>query len=135
MTELSVVIPVYHCAGCLGALHERLTARLLAVTPDYEIIRVDDSTDGAWEILSDFVIATNHINTVRECVQVAFDEAGIADWERYIRLDPAFLRPAEVDPLIGDRTKAKQQLGWEPQTTFEELIRLMTRSDLALLSR
>ena len=83
----------------------------------------------------DYVIATNRTNTVRECVQIAFEEAGISDWERYVRLDPAFLRPAEVDQLIGDPAKAKRQLGWEPTTTFEELIRLMTRADLALLSR
>jgi GDPmannose 4,6-dehydratase len=82
----------------------------------------------------DFVIATNQTNTVRDCVQIAFDEAGVGDWERYVRLDPAFLRPAEVDQLIGDPAKAKAQLGWEPQTTFEELIRLMTRADLELLS-
>ncbi len=70
---------------------------------------------------------------MRECVQIAFDEAGIEDWERYIHIDPAFLRPAEVDQLIGNPEKAKRQLGWEPKTTFEELIRLMTRSDLELL--
>jgi GDPmannose 4,6-dehydratase len=83
----------------------------------------------------DFVIATNKINTVRECVQIAFDEAGVGDWERYVRLDPAFLRPAEVDQLKGDPGKAKAKLGWEPTTTFEELIRIMTRADLAALSR
>ncbi len=82
----------------------------------------------------DFVIATNKTHTVRDCVQIAFDEAGVPDWERYVRLDPAFLRPAEVDQLIGNPAKAKAQLGWEPHTSFEELIRLMTRSDLALLS-
>jgi len=82
----------------------------------------------------DYVIATNQTNTVRECVQIAFDEAGVADWERYVRIDPAFLRPAEVDQLIGDPAKAKAKLGWEPKTSFEELIRLMTRSDLKLLS-
>ncbi|HEV7807747.1 MAG TPA: GDP-mannose 4,6-dehydratase [Solirubrobacteraceae bacterium] len=82
----------------------------------------------------DYVIATNNINTVRDCVEIAFDEAGIGDWERYVRLDSAFLRPAEVDQLIGDATKAKERLGWQARTSFEELIRLMTRSDLELLS-
>jgi GDPmannose 4,6-dehydratase len=81
----------------------------------------------------DFVIATNEMHTVRECVQIAFDEAGLDDWERYVTIDPAFLRPAEVDQLIGDPTKAKELLGWEPRTSFEELIRLMTRADLELL--
>ena len=81
----------------------------------------------------DYVIATNRANTVRDCVEIAFDEAGVPGWERYVTLDPAFLRPAEVDQLIGNPEKARQKLGWEPTTTFEELIRLMTRSDLALL--
>jgi GDPmannose 4,6-dehydratase len=81
----------------------------------------------------DYVIATGKTNTVRECVEVAFDEAGLGDWEQYVKIDPAFLRPAEVDQLIGSPAKAKADLGWEPQTTFEELIRLMTRADLELL--
>jgi GDPmannose 4,6-dehydratase len=81
----------------------------------------------------DYVIATGKTNTVRDCVQIAFDEAGIDDWEKYVKIDPQFLRPAEVDQLIGSPAKAKADLGWEPQTTFEELIRLMTRADLDLL--
>ncbi|MFP5363731.1 MAG: GDP-mannose 4,6-dehydratase [Thermoleophilia bacterium] len=87
------------------------------------------------DVAEDFVIATNRTHTVRECVQVAFDEAGVDDWERYVRIDPAFLRPAEVDQLIGNPAKAKQKLGWEPKTSFETLIRIMTRSDLRLLAR
>jgi GDPmannose 4,6-dehydratase len=83
----------------------------------------------------DYVIATNKTHTVRECVQIAFDEAGLPDWESYVRIDPQYLRPAEVDQLIGDPAKAKERLGWEPTTSFEELIRLMTRSDLELLAR
>jgi GDPmannose 4,6-dehydratase len=83
----------------------------------------------------DFVIATNSDNSVRECVEVAFDEAGLSDWEQYVEIDSAFVRPAEVDHLIGDYAKAERVLGWRPKTSFEELIRLMTRSDLELLSR
>jgi GDPmannose 4,6-dehydratase len=82
----------------------------------------------------DFVIATNTMHTVRDCVQIAFDEAGVADWEQHVVIDPSFLRPAEVDELVGDSTKAKELLGWEPKTSFEELIRLMTRADLELLA-
>jgi GDPmannose 4,6-dehydratase len=83
----------------------------------------------------DYVIATGRTNTVRECVEIALDEAGLGagNLEKYVHIDPAFLRPAEVDQLIGDPAKAKRDLGWEPQTTFEELIRLMTRADLELL--
>jgi len=83
----------------------------------------------------DYVIATNTTNSVRECVEIAFDEAGLGNWEPYVDLDPKMVRPAEVDQLIGDYSKAERDLGWRPETSFEELIRLMVRSDLALLSR
>jgi GDPmannose 4,6-dehydratase len=82
----------------------------------------------------DYVIATNSTHTVRDCVQVAFDEAGLDDWERYVEIDTSLVRPAEVDLLIGDPSKAERDLGWRPQTSFEELIRLMTRADLELLA-
>ncbi len=85
------------------------------------------------EHADEYVIATNQTNTVRECVQVAFDEAGLPDWEQYVEIDPQFVRPAEVDQLIGSYAKAERDLGWRPETTFEELIRLMTRADLELL--
>ena len=85
------------------------------------------------DVADDFVIATGETNTVRRCVEIAFDEAGL-DWERYVEIDDSLKRPAEVDLLVGDPSKAKRVLGWEPKTTFEELIRLMVRSDLALLS-
>jgi GDPmannose 4,6-dehydratase len=81
----------------------------------------------------DFVIATGEAHSVRECCQVAFDEAGLGDFEQYVTIDPAFVRPAEVDHLIGDPGKAGRDLGWKPETSFEELIRLMTRADLELL--
>jgi len=64
---------------------------------------------------------------------VAFDEAGLDDFEKYVVIDPAFVRPAEVDHLIGSYDKAERDLGWKPKTSFEQLIRLMTRSDLELL--
>src|SRR3954451_10268712 len=85
------------------------------------------------DVAEDFVIATNSSNSVRECVQVAFDEAGLTDWESYVRIDPRFVRPAEVDHLIGSYDKAEKDLGWKPETTFEQFIRIMTRSDLELL--
>src|SRR4051794_1667133 len=83
----------------------------------------------------DCATAANTSHSVRECVEVAFDEAGLGDWERHVEIDPAFVRPAEVDHLIGDYAKAERTLGWKPKTSFEELIRLMTRADLELLSR
>src|SRR4051812_29143928 len=75
----------------------------------------------------DYVIATNETHTVRECVQIAFDEAGVDDWERYVRLDPQFLRPAEVDQLIGNPSKAKERLGWEPTKRLQEVHPPLTR--------
>ncbi|HEY4096724.1 MAG TPA: GDP-mannose 4,6-dehydratase, partial [Baekduia sp.] len=83
----------------------------------------------------DYVIATGKTNSVRECVEIALDEAGLGadNLEKYVHIDPQFLRPAEVDQLIGSPAKATRDLGWEPETTFEELIRLMTRADLELL--
>jgi GDPmannose 4,6-dehydratase len=98
-----------------------------------------DYVEAMWLMLQhdepdDFVIATGETNTVRRCVEVAFDEAGL-EWEPYVRLDPAFLRPAEVDLLVGDPGKAERLLGWKPQTSFEELIRLMVRSDIEALSK
>jgi GDPmannose 4,6-dehydratase len=82
---------------------------------------------------SDFVIATGKTHSVRECCEIAFDEAGLGDFSPYVQIDPAFVRPAEVDQLIGDPSKAARELDWRPQTTFEELIRLMTRADLEAL--
>ncbi|MEA2192302.1 MAG: GDPmannose 4,6-dehydratase [Solirubrobacteraceae bacterium] len=84
------------------------------------------------ETAEDYVIATGETHTVRECCQVAFDQVGL-DFEQHVRLDERYLRPAEVDLLVGDPSKAKEKLGWEPKTNFEQLIRLMVDSDLKLL--
>jgi len=85
------------------------------------------------EEATDYVIATGETHTVRELVQVAFDQAGIAV-EPHVVIDEAFLRPAEVDLLVGDASKAKAELGWEPEVSFEQLIRMMVDADLKLLS-
>ena len=86
------------------------------------------------DIPEDYVIATGEAHSVRECCEVAFDEAGLGDFQQYVTIDPAFVRPAEVDHLIGDPGKAQRDLGWKPQTSFDELIRVMTRADLELLA-
>jgi GDP-D-mannose dehydratase len=65
---------------------------------------------------------------------IAFDEAGLGDWERYPKLDGSLLGPADVDHLMGDYYKAERDLGWRPTTRFEELVRLMTRANLGLLA-
>ncbi len=128
----------WHAAAIKLGQRDELRLGNLDAQRDWGYAR--DYVEAMWLMLQqddadDFVIATGRTNTVRECVEVAFDEAGLGDWERYVTIDPAFLRPAEVDQLIGDPAKAKAKLGWEPRTSFEELIRLMTRADLELLSR
>jgi len=82
----------------------------------------------------DFVIATGETHTVGELVQVAFDEAGL-DWRKFVVQDPSLVRPAEVDLLIGDATKAEKILGWKPKVAFHELIKRMVRADLELLAK
>ncbi len=81
----------------------------------------------------DYVIATGVSHSVRQLVETAFNHVGL-DWQKYVRVDPAFLRPAEVDHLIGDASKAKRVLGWEPSVSFERLVAMMVDSDIATLS-
>jgi GDPmannose 4,6-dehydratase len=79
------------------------------------------------------VIATGEVRSVRELVQVAFEHAGL-DPEKHVTVDPRFLRPAEVEQVIGDAAKARENLGWRPRTSFEEMIRRMVDADLELLA-
>jgi GDPmannose 4,6-dehydratase len=80
----------------------------------------------------DFVIATGQTHSVRELVEVAFDHVGL-DWREHVVQDPALTRPAEVDALVGDATRARERLGWKPRIGFADLIRLMVDADLQLL--
>ncbi len=82
----------------------------------------------------DYVIATGETHLVRELCQEAFGYLGL-DWERYVVSDPRFYRPAEVDLLVGDASKARRVLGWEPTVSFRELVRMMVDADLAALQR
>ena len=82
----------------------------------------------------DYVIATNETHTIRECLEVAFGRLGL-DWQKHVEIDPRYYRPAEVELLIGDASKAKRKMGWEPRTKFKDLIELMVDADLALLRR
>jgi GDPmannose 4,6-dehydratase len=98
-----------------------------------------DYVEAMWLMLQqdepdDFVIATGIAHSVRDCVEIAFDQAGI-EIDDHVVIDESLKRPAEVDHLIGDASKAKRELGWEPGTGFEELIRLMVDADYELLSR
>jgi len=93
-----------------------------------------DYVEAMWLMLqqdepADYVIATGQPHSVRDFAELAFERAGI-DWERHVVSDPAFLRPAEVDRLVGDSSKARAELGWEPRTSFRELVELMVDADL-----
>jgi GDPmannose 4,6-dehydratase len=95
--------------------------------------------EAMWRILQqdageDFVIATGETHTVREFAEAAFAHVDL-DWEKYIKHDPRYERPAEVDLLIGDSAKAKKVLGWEPKVRFKDLVRIMVDADMELLSR
>ncbi|HEY6318239.1 MAG TPA: GDP-mannose 4,6-dehydratase [Acidimicrobiia bacterium] len=79
----------------------------------------------------DYVVATGETHTIREFLDLAFRCAEIEGWERYVRTDPRFERPSEVDVLCGDASKARERLGWKPQITFDELVRMMYEADLA----
>lgn len=95
-----------------------------------------DYVEAMWRMLQqpnadDYVIATGETHSVREFVELAFGVVGITDWEKYvISNSPKHLRPAEVDHLIGDASKAKQVLGWEPKTSFPQLVEMMVKADL-----
>jgi GDPmannose 4,6-dehydratase len=79
----------------------------------------------------DYVVASGETHTIRECLDVAFRAAGYDDWSSFVLKDARFERPAEVDLLMGDATKARDKLGWTPKVTFEELVTMMYESDLA----
>jgi GDPmannose 4,6-dehydratase len=127
----------WHAAAIKHGLAKEIRLGNLDAERDWGYAK--DYVEAMWLMLQredpeDYVIATGESHSVRECCQVAFDEAGLGDFERYVTIDPAFVRPAEVDHLIGTPAKAERDLGWKPQTSFEELIRLMTRTDLELLA-
>lgn len=95
-----------------------------------------DYVEAMWRMLqhsepSDFVVATGEAYSVREFLEIAFSHAGL-DWTKYVAIDPAYFRPTEVDYLLGDSSKARKALGWEPRTSFHQLVRMMVDSDLRL---
>jgi GDPmannose 4,6-dehydratase len=96
-----------------------------------------DYVEAMWMMLQadapdDYVIATGETHTVREAVEVAFGRCDL-DWQQHVEIDPQYYRPSEVDVLLGDASKAKQALGWEPKVRFKELVELMVDADVAAL--
>ena len=99
-----------------------------------------DYVEGMWAMMQqdepdDYVLATGKSHSIRDFLDIAFDEVGIDNWEDLVVIDPQFFRPAEIEVLRGDATKAKEMLGWTPTTSFEELVRKMVRNDLALIQQ
>ncbi|HEY0517175.1 MAG TPA: GDP-mannose 4,6-dehydratase, partial [Solirubrobacteraceae bacterium] len=128
----------WHAAAIKHGLQKELRLGNLDAERDWGY--AEDYVEAMWLMLQrddpqDYVIATGEAHSVRECCQIAFEEAGLGDFEQYVTLDPTFVRPAEVDHLIGDASKAERDLGWKPETSFEQLIRLMTRADMELLAK
>jgi GDPmannose 4,6-dehydratase len=127
----------WHAAAIKLGLATKLHLGNLEAERDWGYAK--DYVEAMWLMLQrdepeDFVIATGVTHSVRDCVAIAFDQVGL-DVDEYVVADPQFVRPAEVDHLIGDHSKATRLLGWRPSTDFESMIRLMVDSDLALLSR
>lgn len=96
-----------------------------------------DYVEVMWRILQqvepdDYVIATGHTHSIRELLETAFSAVGLR-WQEYVEVDPKLIRPAEVDCLCGDASKARQKLSWEPRVTFDELIEMMVMADLKLI--
>ena len=95
-----------------------------------------DYVDAMWRMLQadeadDYVVSTNETHSVREYLDIAFRHVGIEEWEKHVYQDPAFFRPAEVDLLIGDSTKAREGLGWKPEVDFPTLVKMMVDADVA----
>lgn len=124
--------------GAVGiklGLQDRLVLGNLDARRDWGYAR--DYMDAAWLMLQqpvpdDYVIATGHSHSVREFLDEAFGYLDL-DWQRFVETDARYLRPSEVNAVVGDASKAQRVLGWQPQTTFRALVRMMVDADLALL--
>src|SRR5438552_3395074 len=122
-------------AHILAGLQEKLYLGNLDAKRDWGYAK--EYVEAMWLILQqekpdDYVIATNETHSVREFLELAFAHVGL-DWRKYIEIDKKYYRPAEVDLLIGDYSKAKKQLGWAPKTKFADLVKLMVDADVKLL--
>lgn len=115
-------------------LQEKLYMGNLDARRDWGYAR--DYVEAMWMIMNaaepdDYVVATGETHSVREFLEKTFSYLDL-DWEKYVEIDPRYFRPAEVDLLLGDATKARRQLGWEPKVSFDQLVKLMTDYDLEL---
>jgi GDPmannose 4,6-dehydratase len=118
-------------------LQEKLVLGNLEAKRDWGF--AGDYVEAMWLMLQqnvpeDYVVATGQTYSVRDFVAAAFARAGIEDWQNYVEVDAQFFRPAEVDQLIGDASKARRKLGWQPRVAFEELVSMMVENDLRQLT-
>ena len=125
----------YNVARIKMGLQEKLPMGNLDAKRDWGF--AGDYVDAMWRMLQqpepdDYVVATNETHTVRELVEIAFARVGL-DYQKHVHIDPAFVRPAEVDLLIGDYAKAKKKLDWEPTVRFKQLVEMMVDADLERL--
>jgi GDPmannose 4,6-dehydratase len=125
----------WHAAAIKLGVRKQLALGNLDAERDWGF--AGDYVNAMWMMLQqdqpeDYVVATGVAHSVRECVEIAFDQAGLSI-EEHVAIDEAFLRPAEVEHLIGDASKARETLGWEADVSFEQLIRMMVDSDYELL--
>jgi len=123
-------------ARILNGLQDKLYLGNLAARRDWGY--APEYVEAMWQILQqpepdDYVIATGECHSVREFVEEAFSYVGL-DWNKYVLVDPRYLRPTEVDRLVGDASKAFHKFGWEPKVKFRELVRLMVDADIQLLN-
>ena len=114
-------------------LQDKVTLGNLEASRDWGY--AGDYVEAMWLMLQqdepdDYVIATGETHTIRELLELAFAAAGLDGWEKYVESDPRFMRPAEVDILTGDATKARERLGWKPRVSFPELVTMMVEADL-----
>jgi GDPmannose 4,6-dehydratase len=122
-------------AHILGGLQDKLYLGNLEAKRDWGYAK--EYVEAMWRMLQqarpdDYVIATGETHSVREFLEAAFGYVGL-DWQKYVEIDPNYFRPAEVDLLIGDSTKARKVLGWEPKTKFQDLVKLMVDADIQKL--
>jgi GDPmannose 4,6-dehydratase len=127
---------VTHAAARIKlGMQERLAMGNLDAKRDWGF--AGDYVDAMWRMLQqdepdDYVVATGETHTVRELCEIAFARVGL-DWQKHVHVDQQFVRPAEVDLLVGNPTKAKRKLGWEPKVRFRELVEMMVDADLERL--
>jgi GDPmannose 4,6-dehydratase len=124
-------------AGIRAGLQDKLYLGNLDAKRDWGYAK--EYVEAMWLMLQqdhpdDYVIATGETHTVKELVEAAFSRVGL-DWQEHVEVDPKYFRPAEVDVLLGDAGKAKRVLGWEPRTSFKELVQLMVDADVALIGK